>query len=355
MSNSDAKPTSLSYRDAGVDIDVGNQLIERIKPIAKATRRPGVLDSIGGFGALFEIPTDRYDKPVLVSGTDGVGTKLKLAMEIGKHDSIGIDLVAMCVNDLIVAGAEPLYFLDYYATGKLSLNMAEAVISGIGEGCQQAGCALVGGETAEMPGMYEGDDYDLAGFCVGIVEKSKIIDGSKVAAGDTLIGLAASGPHSNGYSLIRKIIEVSGADLSKDFHGKPLGETLLTPTRIYVKALLALLAKVDVHALAHITGGGLLENLPRVMPAGTCAIIDSNSWQRPPVFDWLQENGNVTDEEMYRTFNCGVGMVLCVAEADVEPTLRLLNEQGESASVIGRIETATDDSEQVIVNSTTTS
>jgi len=350
VSHSDSKPTSLSYRDAGVDIDVGNQLIERIKPIAKATRRPGVLDSIGGFGALFEIPTDRYDKPVLVSGTDGVGTKLRLAMEIGKHDTIGIDLVAMCVNDLIVAGAEPLYFLDYYATGKLSLDMAEAVIKGIGEGCQQAGCALVGGETAEMPGMYEGDDYDLAGFCVGVVEKSKIIDGSKVAAGDVLIGLAASGPHSNGYSLIRKIIEVSGADLSADFHGKSLGKTLLTPTRIYVKALLALLAKVDVHALAHITGGGLLENLPRVMPEGTQAIIDSNSWQRPPVFDWLQENGNVAADEMYRTFNCGVGMVLCVAEVDVEQTLAMLSEQGESAFVIGTIETATDGSEQVIVN-----
>jgi phosphoribosylformylglycinamidine cyclo-ligase len=350
VSHSDSKPTSLSYRDAGVDIDVGNQLIERIKPIAKATRRPGVLDSIGGFGALFEIPTDRYEKPVLVSGTDGVGTKLRLAMELGKHDTIGIDLVAMCVNDLIVAGAEPLYFLDYYATGKLSLEMAEAVISGIGDGCQQAGCALVGGETAEMPGMYEGDDYDLAGFCVGVVEKAKIIDGSKVAAGDVLIGLASSGPHSNGYSLVRKIIEVSGADLSADFHGKPLGETLLTPTRIYVKPLLALLAKVDVHALAHITGGGLLENLPRVMPEGTQAIIDSQSWQRPPVFDWLQENGNVEANEMYRTFNCGVGMVLSVAAADVEQTLALLTEQGETASVIGRIEVATGDSEQVIVN-----
>ncbi|NOX92748.1 MAG: phosphoribosylformylglycinamidine cyclo-ligase [Gammaproteobacteria bacterium] len=350
MSNSDSRPTPLSYRDAGVDIDVGNQLIERIKPIAKATRRPGVLDSIGGFGALFEIPMDRYQQPVLVSGTDGVGTKLKLAMEIGRHDSIGIDLVAMCVNDLIVAGAEPLYFLDYYATGKLSLDMAEAVISGIGEGCQQAGCALVGGETAEMPGMYEGDDYDLAGFCVGVVEKSNIIDGSKVAIGDVLIGLAASGPHSNGYSLIRKIIEVSGANLDEDFHGKPLGETLLTPTRIYVKALLALLAKVDVHALAHITGGGLLENLPRVMPTGTRAVIDSQSWQRLPIFDWLQTNGNVADDEMYRTFNCGVGMVLCVAGVDAEQTLTLLAEQGENASIIGRIETATGDSEQVVVN-----
>jgi len=349
VSTSDDKtpPASLSYRDAGVDINAGNQLVERIKPIARATRRPGVLDGIGGFGALFEIPTDRYQQPVLVSGTDGVGTKLKLAMDIGKHDTIGIDLVAMCVNDLIVAGAEPLYFLDYYATGKLSLDMAEAVISGIGEGCQQAGCALVGGETAEMPGMYSGDDYDLAGFCVGVVEKSKILDGSQVAAGDVLIGLAASGPHSNGYSLIRKIIEVSGADLSQPFADSTLGKTLLEPTRIYVKALLALLMQVDVHALAHITGGGLLDNLPRVMPTGTRAVIDSGSWQRPAVFDWLQEQGNVADDEMYRTFNCGVGMVLCVNEADVEQTLAVLTEEGESASVIGRIEAG--DGEQVVI------
>jgi phosphoribosylformylglycinamidine cyclo-ligase len=343
------KPSSLSYRDAGVDIDAGNRLVDRIKPIAKATRRPGVLDSIGGFGALFEVPTDRYQHPVLVSGTDGVGTKLKLAMELTKHDTIGIDLVAMCVNDLIVAGAEPLYFLDYYATGHLSLDMAEDVIKGIGEGCQQAGAALVGGETAEMPGMYEGDDYDLAGFCVGVVEKTKILDGSKVAEGDVLIGLASSGPHSNGYSLIRKIIEVSGADLSKDFHGRPLGETLLAPTRIYVKPLLALLAEVDVHALAHITGGGLLENLPRVMPEGTQAVIDSSAWQRPAVFDWLQEKGNVDTQEMYRTFNCGVGMVVCVAASDVEQALAILSEQGETAAVIGTIESASDAGEQVVV------
>ncbi len=351
MSTRDDKtpPASLSYRDAGVNIDAGNQLVERIKPIARATRRPGVLDGIGGFGALFEIPTDRYRQPVLVSGTDGVGTKLKLAMTIGKHDTIGIDLVAMCVNDLIVAGAEPLYFLDYYATGKLSLDLAEAVISGIGEGCQRAGCALVGGETAEMPGMYDGDDYDLAGFCVGVVEKSKILDGSRVASGDVLIGLAASGPHSNGYSLIRKIIEVSGADLNADFHGKPLGETLLEPTRIYVKALLALLAQVDVHALAHITGGGLLENLPRVMPTGTHAVIDADSWQRPAVFGWLQKQGKVADDEMYRTFNCGVGMVLCVHEANVEQTLAILTEQGESASIIGRIEATSGNGEQVTI------
>ncbi|HHH48120.1 MAG TPA: phosphoribosylformylglycinamidine cyclo-ligase [Gammaproteobacteria bacterium] len=348
MSSSDDTPPSLSYRDAGVDIDVGNRLIERIKPIARATRRPGVLDSIGGFGALFEIPTDRYRQPVLVSGTDGVGTKLKLAMEVGKHDTIGIDLVAMCVNDLIVAGAEPLYFLDYYATGKLSLDMAEAVISGIGEGCQRAGCALVGGETAEMPGMYAGEDYDLAGFCVGVVEKSKILDGSRVTSGDVLIGLAASGPHANGYSLIRKIIEVSGADLSQAFDGRTLGETLLEPTRIYVKPLLALLAEVDVHALAHITGGGLTENLPRVMPEGTRASIDSARWQRPPVFDWLQEQGNVAEDEMYRTFNCGIGMVLCVSEADVERSLALLAGQGESASVIGRI--GTGGGERVVID-----
>ena len=346
-SSDDHKPASLSYRDAGVDIDAGNRLVDRIRPIAKATRRPGVLDSIGGFGALFEIPTDRYRQPVLVSGTDGVGTKLKLAMEVGRHDTIGIDLVAMCVNDLIVAGAEPLYFLDYYATGHLSLDTAEAVIRGIGEGCRQAGCALVGGETAEMPGMYAGEDYDLAGFCVGVVEKSKILDGSRVAAGDVLIGLASSGPHSNGYSLIRKIIEVSGARLDEDFHGRPLGEVLLTPTRIYVKPLLALLAEVEVHALAHITGGGLSENLPRVMPAGTRAVIDSTSWQRPPVFDWLQEQGNVAEDEMYRTFNNGIGMVLCVAEADVERSLALLGEHAESASVIGRIEAG--DGEQVVI------
>ncbi len=354
----DSPSTPLSYRDAGVDIDAGNQLIDRIKPIAKATRRPGVLDSIGGFGALFELPTDRYKQPVLVSGTDGVGTKLKLATELNTHDTIGIDLVAMCVNDLIVAGAEPLYFLDYYATGKLALDVAEDVIKGIGEGCQQAGAALVGGETAEMPGMYGGSDYDLAGFCVGVVEKSNIIDGSKVAAGDMLIGLASTGPHSNGYSLIRKIIDVSGADLNQNFHGaasgnissKTLGETLLTPTRIYVKSLLALLEKVDVHALAHITGGGLLENLPRVMPEGTQATIDSQSWQRPPIFDWLQEHGHVEANEMYRTFNCGVGMVICIAETDVEQTLAVLNEQGETASVIGQIKAITGDAEQVIIN-----
>jgi phosphoribosylformylglycinamidine cyclo-ligase len=331
-----------------VDIDAGNALVDRIKPHAKRTLRPEVLGGLGGFGALFEVPLDRYQQPVLVAGTDGVGTKLKLAMEMNKHDTIGIDLVAMCVNDLIVQGAEPLFFLDYYATGHLNVDAAADVVKGIADGCELSGCALTGGETAEMPGMYEGDDYDLAGFCVGIVEKTKVIDGSKVAAGDALIGLASSGPHSNGYSLIRKIIEVSGADLAADFHGKPLGETLLAPTRIYVKSLLALFEKVEVHALAHITGGGLLENLPRVMPKDTQAVIDSGSWQRPPIFDWLQQHGNVEANEMYRTFNCGVGMVICVAQADVEPTLALLAEQGESAAVIGSIQPA-DGGEPVIV------
>jgi phosphoribosylformylglycinamidine cyclo-ligase len=344
-----AKSGSLSYRDAGVDIDAGNELVNRIKPIARATQRPGVLDSIGGFGALFAVPMDRYKEPVLVAGTDGVGTKLKLAMQLNQHDTIGIDLVAMCANDLVVQGAEPLFFLDYYATGRLSVDVAEQVIKGIGEGCRQAGAALVGGETAEMPGMYSGEDYDLAGFCVGVVEKSRIIDGSAVRAGDALIGLASSGPHSNGYSLVRKIIEVSGADLNADFHGKTLGATLLTPTRIYVKPLLKLCAQVPVHALAHITGGGLLENLPRVMPDYTRAVIDGRSWQRPPVFDWLQRMGKVQEREMYRTFNCGIGMVVCVAAADVERTLALLQQEGEQATVIGRIEPGPDADPQVII------
>ncbi len=339
---------SLSYRDAGVDIDAGNQLIDRIKPIAKATRREGMLDGLGGFGALFEIP-EGYKKPVLVSGTDGVGTKLKLAIDTGLHDTIGIDLVAMCVNDLIVQGAEPLFFLDYYATGKLQLDIAEAVIKGIGEGCRQSNCALIGGETAEMPGMYAADDYDLAGFCVGVVERDNIITGDKVATGDVLIGLASSGPHSNGYSLVRKVLEVSAARLDDDFNGKPLGEVLLTPTHIYVKPLLELFKTVEVKALAHITGGGLPENLPRVLPGNATAVIDTSSWQRPAIFDWLQENGNIEDFEMYRTFNCGVGMVLCVAEADVDKTIALLKTRGEQASVIGRIEAASGD-QQVILN-----
>ncbi|MCG6898961.1 MAG: phosphoribosylformylglycinamidine cyclo-ligase [Gammaproteobacteria bacterium] len=328
---------ALNYRDAGVDIDAGSELIERIKPAVAKTRRPGVLAGLGGFGALFELPLQRYREPVLVSGTDGVGTKLKLAVEAGLHDSIGIDLVAMCVNDIVVSGAEPLFFLDYYATGKLDLEVATAVINGIARGCELAGAALVGGETAEMPGMYATGDYDLAGFSVGIVEKSAILDGSAVRPGDTLIGLASSGPHSNGYSLIRKIIEVSGSTLADDLDGRPLAEWLLAPTHIYVKPLLSLFGQVTVHALAHITGGGLSENLPRVLPENTCAVIDTGTWQQGPVFDWLQRSGNVATREMYRTFNCGIGMVVCVAEEDATRALAHLNSTGEDARVIGQV------------------
>jgi len=335
--STEAPTNSLSYKDAGVDIDAGNALIERIKGVAKRTRRPEVMAGLGGFGALFELPKG-YDEPVLVSGTDGVGTKLKLALELNRHDHIGIDLVAMCANDLIVAGAEPLFFLDYYATGKLDVEIATRVVTGIGEGCALAGASLVGGETAEMPGMYEGEDYDLAGFCVGIVEKSKIIDGTKVAPGNVLIGLPASGPHSNGYSLIRKIIEVSKADLQQDIGGVSLGEALMEPTRIYVKALLTLFKQVDVKALSHITGGGLLENIPRVLPANSVAVIETQSWQQPAVFKWLQSQGNVTDTEMYRTFNCGVGMVIVVTEEDQAQALSTLTEAGESPWVIGHIQ-----------------
>ena len=355
MSHNDVSPdkkgsSSLSYRDAGVDIDAGNALIERIKPHAAATRRDGVLDQLGGFGALFQLPLDRYKEPVLVAGTDGVGTKLRVAIDLGKHDSVGIDLVAMCVNDLIVQGAEALFFLDYYATGKLDVDVASNVVKGISEGCIQAGAALVGGETAEMPGMYNKGDYDLAGFCVGVVEKSKIITGKQVAKGDVLIGLASTGPHSNGYSLIRKIIEVSGADLNAEFDGASLGERLLAPTRIYVKPLLKLLEKVNVHAMAHITGGGLLENLPRVMPEDTLARIDANSWSKPAIFDWLQEKGNVESNEMYRTFNCGIGMVLVVAAEDAEQTLSMMQEQQIDAWQIGQIDSKTAaDQEQVII------
>jgi phosphoribosylformylglycinamidine cyclo-ligase len=336
--NAQDKPDRLSYRDSGVDIDAGSELIERIKPAVAKTRRPGVLAGLGGFGALFELPLDRYREPVLVSGTDGVGTKLKLAVEAGRHDSIGIDLVAMCVNDIVVAGAEPLFFLDYYATGKLDLDVASDVIKGIAAGCELAGAALVGGETAEMPGMYSEGDYDLAGFSVGIVEKSAILDGSAVSAGDTLIGLASSGPHSNGYSLIRKIIEVSGARLDDDLEGRPLAEWLLAPTRIYVKSLLSLFKQVEVHALAHITGGGLTENLPRVLPDNTRAVIDTGAWQAGVVFDWLQQKGNVETAEMYRTFNYGIGMVVCVAAADAPQALEHLAGVGEEAIIIGHVE-----------------
>ena len=341
--------SSLSYRDAGVDIEAGNALVDRIKPHAKKTVRPGVMAGLGGFGSMFELPLDRYKQPVLVSGTDGVGTKLRLAIESGIHSTIGIDLVAMCANDIVVLGAEPLFFLDYYATSKLDIDVAESVVSGIAEGCLQAGAALVGGETAEMPSMYEDGDYDLAGFCVGIVEKDNAIDGSKVTAGDVLIGLASSGPHSNGYSLIRKVIEVNNIDVNDDFEGKSLAEHLLAPTRIYVKSLLQLHEKIDIHALSHITGGGLLENLPRVMPENVNAVIDANSWQRPAIFDWLQQHGNIVDEEMYRTFNNGIGMVVCVAAEDAEQTIAILEAAGENAAVIGQIEQSNQATPEVII------
>ncbi len=336
MNQHSSVPSSLSYRDAGVDIDAGNRLVERIKPQVKSTHRPGVLGGLGGFGGLFELPT-HYQQPVLVSGTDGVGTKLKLALALNQHDSIGIDLVAMCVNDIVVTGAEPLFFLDYYATGQLHVDTAASVIQGIAQGCKMAGAALIGGETAEMPGMYAGADYDLAGFCVGVVEKERIIDGSQVQAGDVLVGLASSGPHSNGYSLIRKILETSGADLAQSFANSTLGEVLLAPTRIYVKPLLRLLESLEIHALAHITGGGLPENLPRVLPTGTQAVINTDSWQRPPIFQWLQEQGRVPESEMLRTFNCGVGMVLVLAQSEVEQALAMLSTAGETAWVMGAV------------------
>jgi phosphoribosylformylglycinamidine cyclo-ligase len=342
--------TSLSYKDAGVDIDAGNALIERIKGVAKRTARPEVMGGLGGFGALCEIPAG-YRQPVLVSGTDGVGTKLRLAMDLKKHDTIGIDLVAMCVNDLIVAGAEPLFFLDYYATGKLNIDTAADVVTGIGRGCELAGAALVGGETAEMPGMYEGEDYDLAGFCVGVVEKADIIDGSRVQAGDSLIALGSSGPHSNGYSLIRKIIEVSNADLDQPMGDSTLAGALMAPTRIYVKPVLQLIKDCQVNALSHITGGGLLENIPRVLPKSSKAVINTSSWELPPVFQWLQNNGNVDAREMYRTFNCGVGMVIAVPASDTDSALALLTAAGEQAWVIGQIEAAQDGEEQVELRS----
>nr|WP_247684665.1 phosphoribosylformylglycinamidine cyclo-ligase [Pseudoalteromonas luteoviolacea] len=336
----------MSYKDAGVDIDAGNALVERIKGVVKKTRRPEVMGGIGGFGALCELPTG-YKEPVLVAGTDGVGTKLRLAIDLKKHDTVGIDLVAMCVNDLIVQGAEPLFFLDYYATGKLDVDTAADVVSGIGAGCELSGCALIGGETAEMPGMYEGDDYDMAGFCTGVVEKSKIIDGTKVKAGDQLIALASSGPHSNGYSLIRKVLEVSGADTNEEYAGKPLGEHLLEPTRIYVKPILELLKEVDVHALSHITGGGFWENIPRVLPESAKAVVKGDSWEWPAIFNWLQENGNISTHEMYRTFNCGVGMILVVPAEKLEQSLEILSAQGENAWHIGEIQDAAEGEEQV--------
>ena len=343
-----SKP-SLSYKDAGVDINAGNELVERIKPDVKRTTRPEVIGGLGGFGALCALP-NKYKEPILVSGTDGVGTKLRLAIDLKKHDTIGIDLVAMCVNDLVVQGAEPLFFLDYYATGKLEVDVASDVIKGIAEGCVQSGCALVGGETAEMPGMYHAGDYDLAGFCVGVVEKSKIIDGSKVQAGDALIALGSSGPHSNGYSLIRKVIDVAGVNpATEQLAGKALGDQLLAPTRIYVKSVLELIEEVDVHAIAHLTGGGFWENIPRVLPDNTKAVIDEKSWEWQPVFKWLQEKVNIDSYEMYRTFNCGVGMVIALPQADVEKALNLLRQAGENAWLIGQIESLNPGEKQVII------
>lgn len=336
----------LTYKDAGVDIDAGEALVERIKSVAARTHRPGALGGLGGFGGLFALPTG-YREPILVSGTDGVGTKLRLAIELNCHNSVGIDLVAMCVNDIVVCGAEPLYFLDYYATGKLDVDVAADVVTGIGKGCELAGCALIGGETAEMPGMYSQGDYDLAGFAVGIVEKEAIIDGGKVSPGDTIIGLNSSGPHSNGYSLVRKVIQHAGADLTQDLNGQPLQEHLIAPTRIYVKPLLQLINAQPVHALSHITGGGLLENIPRVLPKNTKAVLDAASWQRPPIFSWLREQGNIERREMSRTFNCGLGMVVVVPKTGADQALKLLRDAGENAQIVGEIATATPDEEQV--------
>ena len=346
MTDSQDKPT-LSYRDAGVDIDAGNALVERIKPHAKRTRRAEVMTGLGGFGALFALPVDRYKKPVLVSGTDGVGTKLKLALETGIHDTIGIDLVAMCVNDIVVTGAEPLFFLDYYATGKLEVDIAANVVKGIADGCELAGAALIGGETAEMPGMYAEGDYDLAGFCVGVVEQDAIVDGQAVGAGDALIGLASSGPHSNGYSLIRRILEHSGADLEDPLGDTTLAQALLEPTRIYVKPLLELLKQHPVHALAHITGGGITENLPRVLPQRTKALVNTEAWERPPVFAWLQDQGNVEESEMLRTFNCGIGMVVVVPRAQSTAVIDHFQRAGIEAWPIGRIEASDRDTPEV--------
>ena len=331
----------LSYKDAGVDIDAGDALVERIKPLARRTMREGVMAGIGGFGALFEIP-GRYREPVLVSGTDGVGTKLKLAFALRRHDTVGIDLVAMSVNDILVQGAEPLFFLDYFACGKLDVDTAAAVIGGIAKGCEQAGCALIGGETAEMPGMYPAGEYDLAGFAVGVVEKSGIINGRSIAPGDAVIGLASSGAHSNGYSLVRRVIEraygaLDAPQIHEDFHGQQLADVLLAPTRIYVRAVRAVMERLKVKGLAHITGGGLVENVPRALPDGVQAVLQRDAWPMPPLFSWLQREGGVLDAEMHRVFNCGIGMTLVVAGADVEAALACLAEHGERAWRIGEI------------------
>ena len=335
-----ASPSSLSYRDAGVDIDAGDALVERIKPFAKRTMRPEILAGIGGFGALVELPK-RYKEPVLVSGTDGVGTKLKLAMALNRHGTIGIDLVAMSVNDILVQGAEPLFFLDYYVCDRLDVAVATEVIKGIAAGCEQAGCALIGGETAEHPGAFVPGEYDLAGFAVGVVEKSKVIDGSRIRAGDVLLGLASSGPHSNGFSLIRRILDVADADLGQSYTGAPagrtLGDALIEPTRIYVRPVLALMQHIDVKGMAHITGGGLVENTHRMFPDDCAAHLERARWPRPAIFDWLQRAGNVTDAEMHRVFNCGVGMIVVVGAGDADRAMQALGAQGESVYRIGAV------------------
>ncbi|MDP2828093.1 MAG: phosphoribosylformylglycinamidine cyclo-ligase [Sulfuricellaceae bacterium] len=348
MTQPDSSKNALSYRDAGVDIDAGDALVENIKPFAKRTMRPEVLGGLGGFGAMFEI-SKKYQNPVLVSGTDGVGTKLKLAFMTGKHDTIGIDLVAMSVNDILVQGAEPLFFLDYFACGKLDVATATDVVKGIAAGCEQAGCALIGGETAEMPGMYPAGEYDLAGFAVGAVEKDKIISGQTIGAGDVVLGLASSGAHSNGYSLIRKIIERSGISLDSDFHGRPLREVVLAPTRIYVKSLLKLMGEMPVKGMAHITGGGLLENIPRVLQADLTAILDKTSWPMPPLFSWMQQEGNVAEKEMHRTFNCGIGMIVIVAADQALAAMASLAASGEQVWQIGRIEKRAEGQAQTVV------
>jgi phosphoribosylformylglycinamidine cyclo-ligase len=339
---------SLSYRDAGVDIDAGDALVEAIKPFAKRTMREGVLGGIGGFGGLFEI-SKKYKEPVLVSGTDGVGTKLRLAFELNRHDTVGIDLVAMSVNDILVQGAEPLFFLDYFACGKLDVATATAVVKGIALGCEQSGCALLGGETAEMPGMYPDGEYDLAGFAVGAVEKSQIIDGSKITPGDVVLGLASSGIHSNGYSLVRKIIEVAKPDLEADFHGRKLADVLMAPTRLYVKPLLALMQAMEVKGLVHITGGGLVENIPRVLQDGLTAVLDATSWTMPPLFQWLQQHGGVADAEMHRVFNCGIGMTVIVAKENADAAMAQLQAAGETVYRIGEIRARNEGEAQTIV------
>ena len=350
MTSSDSKNTQsqLSYRDAGVDIDAGNRLIQNIKPHAKRTLRPEVLTGIGGFGALFEI-SKKYQNPVLVSGTDGVGTKLKLAFQLNRHNSIGIDLVAMSVNDILVLGAEPLFFLDYFACGQLNVETATSVVSGIAAGCEQAGCTLIGGETAEMPDMYPPGEYDLAGFAVGAVEKDRIIDGKSIQAGDIVIGLASSGAHSNGYSLIRKIIDNNQIDLTSDFNGRPLSDVIMAPTRIYAKSLLSLMQQLPVKGLAHITGGGLVENLPRILPDQTMAVLQQSSWDAPPLFQWLQQKGNVSDAEMARVFNCGIGMVLVTAPNHADDAIKLLRDCGETVWPIGEIQPRTADNALTIL------